>query len=652
MPETKETISITAPFKSIEEILAGIFIPMGYRCEVVGDGILVGTKKEQSMAMRAVKSMLFQLTACWSEEPNNFEIEYDAQSWTEKQVTIAISEINNSWSLGTCIREIELVREKLDAAYKSWMESNKRKSQDNRFGSAKWASFADLDGVYLHDEIQKNSLIVGNINGDTSKIFSIPSKQRTRHGLVCGPTGCGKTSSIFTPNLLLDVDSCAVVTEATPDGVEPDLYKKTSGYRAARGHKIFYFNPQDKRSCRINPIERIKTVGQAQDLADLIIRNTTANSHVGDQVWETAERQLLTALLMIAAIKKKDLAWVRSTIALGRKELVTFIQEGGTADVGKQECLAMFRLSSDGFLNGVMVGLLVRLSPWLNPTVIALTETTTVDLDILEKDLFTFYLAVPAGKRQMKPVASVMLSFVLETVMDNYKKNRENSMPLQMVLDELTNFGYLPDLPGQLTILRHAGIPMLIGMQDLEQLKKVYGFEDAKIIISQPATRIFFRPNELTTARLVSDQLGNETRRDFIPHQAPRFYGRKLLAPDEVLNMNDWKAICFTASTRPVLFDKIDPAIFDEMIAAHPAVYSESLVVDESLEPQITPEEIELHEEVIREIPALGEVSETVEDHDEVLREQTQKRRSRAKPISKNRLQQLMSEDTNDYGLE
>lgn len=647
MPESKDTINITAPFKSIEEILAGIFIPMGYRCEVAADGVFVGTKKEQSIAMRAIKTMLFQITACWSEEPGSIEIEYDPQSWTEKQVTLSVCEINNSWSLGTCIREIAQIKEKLNAAYSSWLESSKRKSQDNRFGSAKWASFEELDGIYLHDEVQPDTLIIGGINGNASKVLSVPAKQRVRHGLVCGPTGCGKTSSIFVPNLLLDVGSSAVVTEATPDGIEPDLYKKTSGYRAARGHKIFFFNPQDPRSCRINPIDRIKTVGQAQDLADLIIRNTTANSHVGDQVWETAERQLLTALLMIAATKQKDLAWVRSTLALGRKDLVKFIQEGGTADVGKQECLAMFRLSSDGFLNGVMVGLLVRLSPWLNPTVIALTQTTTVDLGVLENDLFTFYLAVPAGKRQMKPVASVMLSFVLETIMDNYKKKKDNLVPLQMVLDELTNFGYLPDLPGQLTILRHAGIPMLIGMQDLEQLKKVYGFEDSKIIISQPATRIFFRPNELTTARLISDQLGNETRRDFIPHQAPRFYGRKLLAPDEVLNLKEGKAVCFTATTRPVMFDKIDPKIFDEIIAAHPPVYSEALEIDESLEPKITSSEIEMQEEVIRRIPALGAIAETVEDHDEILREQTKKRK-RSRSIQQGRLQQLMMEDGDD----
>ncbi|MBX3150379.1 type IV secretory system conjugative DNA transfer family protein [Candidatus Obscuribacterales bacterium] len=644
MPESVATIQIKAPFKSIEEILAGIFIPMGYRCEVAADGVLVGSKKEQSIAMRSIKTMLFQITACWSEEPGSSEIEYDPKSWTEKQVTISVCEINNSWSLGTCLREIASVKAKLNAAYDGWLDSNKRKSEDNRFGSAKWASFAELDGVYLHDEVQKNSLIVGGINGDASKVFSVPAKQRVRHGLVCGPTGCGKTSSIFVPNLLLDVDSSAVVTEATPDGVEPDLYKKTSGYRAARGHKIFFFNPQDPRSCRINPIDRVRTVGQAQDLADLIIRNTTANSHVGDQVWETAERQLLTALLMIAATMKKDLAWVRTTLALGRKDLVKFIQEGGTADVGKQECLAMFRLSSDGFLNGVMVGLLVRLSPWLNPTVIALTQTTTVDLAVLENELFTFYLAVPAGKRQMKPVASVMLSFVLETIMDNYKKKRDNFVPLQMVLDELTNFGYLPDLPGQLTILRHAGIPMLIGMQDLEQLKKVYGFEDAKIIISQPATRIFFRPNELTTARLISDQLGNETRRDFIPHLAPRFYGRKLLAPDEVLNLKEGKAICFTATTRPVLFDKIAPSIFDEIIATYPPVYPEALVIDESLIPKLSDEEIELQEEVFRNIPSLAEVSQTVEDHDEILREQTKKRRL-SKSVIQGRLQRLMMED-------
>ncbi|WP_436440815.1 type IV secretory system conjugative DNA transfer family protein, partial [Enterococcus faecium] len=53
----------------------------------------------------------------------------------------------------------------------------------------------------------------------------------------------------------------------------PDLFSKTAGFRKMAGHEIYYFNPDDMRSVRINPISHIRTYSQAADVASLIIKN-------------------------------------------------------------------------------------------------------------------------------------------------------------------------------------------------------------------------------------------------------------------------------------------------------------------------------------------------------------------------------------------
>src|SRR5690606_3108689 len=102
----------------------------------------------------------------------------------------------------------------------------------------------------------------------------LPERLAPRHTLVCGPTGCGKTSSVFIPNLIERSAYSAIVTEATAGSEAPDLYTKTSGYRLEQGHKVFYFNPDDLASTRINPISHIDTVRKALRVAELIMQNT------------------------------------------------------------------------------------------------------------------------------------------------------------------------------------------------------------------------------------------------------------------------------------------------------------------------------------------------------------------------------------------
>jgi type IV secretory pathway TraG/TraD family ATPase VirD4 len=582
MPEAADAINVRLPEDAVPQVVRSVLQYFDYRVGPAELRIMTGSRVESGQVFRSKKYIKYELTVEWAPLTSDAESEADItdeSSWPEVQIVVRIADKQNNWTAAKCFEELKKILGGIPYQVDVFRQKLVDLSRDNRHGNMRWASFDELQRAgYLSTQVQSDRFLLGRYkHGEEFYYVSVPPRQTERHGLICGPTGCGKTQTIFIPNLMERTDASAIVTEATPAGMLPDLLKLTAAYRQSKGHRIFYFNPADLRSHRINPIDVVKTVSDAQDLADIIIRNTTTNKHMGDQVWEISERQLLIALIMKVATEKGSLVDVRRALLMGRKEL-TKAMELAPEGKAKQEALGMFKSTSEGFLNGVVVGLLVRLGPWLNPSVIALTSETNVDLSVLENELFTFYLCVPSGARQVKPVASVILNFLIDRVLDQLSTRGELKRPLMMLLDELTNFGMIPDLRDQMTIMRHAHVPFVLGMQDAEQLRAMYGHSDAKIMLAQPATRVFFKPNEIDTAREISAQLGQGTRVDV---SKMSLYPRKLMLPEEVLTLDPQRAVCFLPEGPPVRLWKIMPGSYQHLAADPPM--PEPVEVDESL---------------------------------------------------------------------
>lgn len=418
------------------------------------------------------------------------------------------------------------------------------------FGSAKWANDDDLKSAgYVSDAEEGLSLILGLT--DAGEQVAISPQDTVRHGVVGGPTGSGKTSKIIIPQMIKRWKASAIVTEATSGDEPPDVYQKTAGFRQAMGHKVYSFNPDLLTSHRINPIDQVKTVDDAQSLANLVIENSNKkeNTGGGDPIWETSERHLLTALLLHAAGKKANLAEVRSWLTFGQDGMKQELMSS-SVERAKSEYMAFYKVSTEGFRNGVISGLLMRLNLWVSPRIAALTETTDVDLDALHHELFTFYLSVPSGKGYVKPLAALIFNYIFSQTEKNF------DMPLFLCLDEFTNFGRIPDFVNKMTIIRHRKIAAILGFQEYSQLELTYGRDQAKILWGQLGTKVMFKPNDLGTARIISEMLGTETYYERTLTSSgliqEREFGRPLMNAGDVLSMGDERAIVFTPKTSPI----------------------------------------------------------------------------------------------------
>lgn len=468
-------------------------------------------------------------------------------------INVEVREDNNNWTEQTCREYCEQILATLQERAGALVEIEQSKPKPTTYGSARWAEPSDLEQAgYLSTEADSRRLIIGPLG---ERRISVPAPETAKHALVCGPTGSGKTSSVFIPNLVERLDTSAIVTEATAGNEPPDLYHKTAGYRERAGRQqIYYFNPDDMSSNQINPLYLVESVDSAQHVANLIIQNTSKKHSGGDPIWETSERHLLTALILHAVGEHGHLAMVRRLMKEGPDGLHKIFLKSNIQEA-QDEYLAFYKNSTEGFRNGVTSGLMQRLNLWVNPRIAKLTETTDFDVKALPEQLFTFYMAVPAQKTQLKPLSALVFNFILDLALQQHFK-----FPLALVLDEFTNFGFIPAIAEKLTIIRHRNIPAVLGIQDYVQLQNVYGLENAKLMFSQPATKIFFRPRELDTAKKISDSLGTQTVVDrkvtSSGHINEREFGKPLMAPGEVMALDDNKVIVFTAATPPLQMER------------------------------------------------------------------------------------------------
>ena len=215
-------------------------------------------------------------------------------------IEVTVEEDSYSWTDDECQKKFVQI---IQATFEDSRVAIESLKKDKRQG-ARWATGEELEQAgYIQGQGNDRCLIITREGGD---FLRLPEADTNRHALVCGPTGTGKTTGIFVPNLIERIGTSAIVTEATGSKGRADLYQKTAGYRMANGHAIYSFNPDNLGSDRINPLDRVNTYRAARRVTEVIMQSTTLSSHRGDQTWDMAERLLLTALILHAVGEREE----------------------------------------------------------------------------------------------------------------------------------------------------------------------------------------------------------------------------------------------------------------------------------------------------------------------------------------------------------
>ncbi|MGH9548830.1 MAG: type IV secretory system conjugative DNA transfer family protein, partial [Terriglobales bacterium] len=339
----------------------------------------------------------------------SLRVSWSVVSANNSKVIVQVSEAHGNATKKECQQQCYDVIKGINERAAGLIESIKSMPPRTKYGDARWATPGDLgQNGYVCSNYDGSNFVLGPYEEDS--YLALSAKDAMRHVYVCGPTGTGKSSTIFAPNIVRRSDWSALITEAVAMDEDPHLFMKTAGHREKAGHKIYYFNPNDLRSDRINLLDSVKTISDATRLANLIMTNTRMSVDTkSDPFWERNETALLTSLIMHAALSKGHLGSIRQLIRYGPAELHEVMLASPSQEARERfHEFMLWTQKTEQTRNSIVMGLIQRLELWTQPKVVALTETTDIDFEVLKDELFTFYMAVPGDIDELKPCAALI----------------------------------------------------------------------------------------------------------------------------------------------------------------------------------------------------------------------------------------------------
>ena len=311
--------------------------------------------------------------------------------------------------------------------------------------------------------------------------FCIPKRLESSHILLMGDTGAGKSSAIR--QILRQVEQrgeTAIVYDPAKDFIG-------EFYDPERGDLIL--NPLDAR-CPYWNID--------QEIVRDETATTIAAAFLPDKEYEKAfftdaPRRLLAAMLRRRVPAQSLLRWMSEPDVLASivegTPLASLIDPAAPAQ--RAGVMSSLNLVADSF----------ELLPEADG---ACPNFSTADW-MRERKRWVFLTSSPDYREKVRPLHSVWLDLFILRMQGPCED--ANAKPVWFVLDELASLNKLPQLHTAVTENRKYGNPVVLGLQGRSQMEKRYG-QDAEAMLSQPATKIFFKTSEPRAAKWVSESIG------------------------------------------------------------------------------------------------------------------------------------------------
>lgn len=208
---------------------------------------------------------------------------------------------------------------------------------------------------------------------------------------------------------------------------------------------------------------------------------------------------------------------------------------------------------------GAVTGVLQRLAPWADPLVCEATSQH-FDLSILGREPTALYILMPETEgERLQPLVAWLVADLIDGLIEQADRVGLRC-PVRLFLDEFRQFGYLVGLSERLPTLRERGISVVLGVQVISQIEKVYGRAEARTLLGNMETKVVFRAGDLETAEMVSAWLGwtsvpavAVTRRGRKDRSMTiRPYVRPLVSADDLTRIPDGAVIALPGASRPL----------------------------------------------------------------------------------------------------
>jgi type IV secretion system protein VirD4 len=394
--------------------------------------------------------------------------------------------------------------------------------------------------------------------------------------LTC-PTGGGKTTRYIIPNLLnLDAKSSAVVTD--PSG---EIFERTSGHLQERGFCIQVLNPSNlAQSQYFNPLLFFRSAQELKHLAITISQHNTGT----DTFWQSSAANILhICLSALSNIQDQELnhlgnvRFLLNHLGLEISEVKNFMARY-LNDVMFTEYKA-FVAQDQKVIANILSTARAALDLWSDADVVRFTSKNSIEIKNLRRKPTVTYLIIPEEKvRYFSLLINFFYSACFEYCLKNYGAGY---LPVFFFMEEFGNLGRINNFASIATTLRKRQCSISIVLQDLAQLKAIYGQHDAASIFSGGMNnKLFFSGLDLETCAYLERVLGNNTAYDVVYgdfSENARTVAKPLLSVDEIRMLPQDKAILISGHHKPIKFAMpayFENAEFNKLSQKKPFVFS------------------------------------------------------------------------------
>lgn len=411
-------------------------------------------------------------------------------------------------------------------------------------GTARWgrrgdvADFLGNDGILLG----RNGRAHVRLNAGAS----------CGHVAVIGPTGAGKSSCVFIPNLLTLPDGwSAIVTD--PKGeiasiTEPALQRR--GWKTVR----IGFLP----GCvPINPLELAQSDAEVSELAEVVLRNGfSAAGEASDPQWVLLSLPIWEACCL--ASRALDKVPSLQTAAKYLTELDEDTRKDKIMKAAGGRALSRYLVYLQSLQSPETAGSIrtvagASVQVFQRSDVAAMTGSVSAFrwTDLRKKPTVVF-VQIPERKTHLlKPLTALLFWQALEHI------SEASGLRVALFLDEFPNIGHLSGFAQTAATVRSRGISLMIGLQAVEQMEREYSKAEQDEIMANMRTKICFPGVGGPTAEFISASLGQSTTLISRTGRDMDAERKELLSPDELRRLPDRSVLTIIHNRHPLLLEQL-----------------------------------------------------------------------------------------------
>ncbi len=338
-----------------------------------------------------------------------------------------------------------------------------------------------------------------------------------RHIIEIASARSGKGACHLIQNLLRWPHN-ALVVDPKGENVEA-----TWQARVAMGQKVYVLDPfgvanvppELKAACNLLAGITPDSPTGREDLR-VIADGMVMRYKADDATWDNGAVSVLSGVMAYVLAKeepeRRNLATVRELLTLAPDAQKEMFKEMAETDGFGNLCKAAAVIGlSDSKKNKEFVGGAVDHSEWCDsPAMAQILKGSSLDLSILKTGNATVYLVLPP--HYLGEHARFLRLFV-RAALDAMAKRLTGKKCLFM-LDEFFSLGHIEQISKAAGLMPGYGVHLWPFMQDLGQLKKLYGEEGATGFFANADANIFFGNGDAFTLEFISRVLGRKTAAD------------------------------------------------------------------------------------------------------------------------------------------